>query len=181
MGGNIVEDRANHEQDQFGVVMKKQQKQKEEEEKAEQLRQDKEAEKQRRKEEARKAKEEAYANEHWHEEGQAALPPDPAILFAGPKALEELEATQDAWDQGGSNWWDKDKGKEWWNGGDGGGDSSWTCDKNKDDSWWPAEGSWGENKPPTEQTDGWEESKSSRRKKDRTKDNGDKGKDGKGK
>lgn len=152
---NIIEDRANHEKEEWGTVKNKKQakeerKIKDEEEKKEQERLQKEEEKQRREAERKAAKEAREAeraakrgkgggkNGSHAEGGASALPPDPAILFAGtkPQSEENHGASQENW-QG--QWWENsgdkwnDKSWEWqesWHGED------WGGSKAENDDWW---------------------------------------------
>ncbi|CAJ1406078.1 unnamed protein product [Effrenium voratum] len=142
---NIVEDRANHEKEDWGTVKNKKQakeerKIKEEEAKKEQERVQKEEEKQ-RKEAERKAAKEAREAERANKRGgkggkngaemhgASALPPDPAILFAGTKPTEpESSESWQWWESSGDKW----AGKSWdwqesWHGDDWGSkaDAGW--------------------------------------------------------
>jgi len=146
---NIIEDRANHEQEEWGTVKKKKQakeerKLKEEEDKKEQERLEKEQEKQRREAE-RKAAKEAREAERAKRGGKggkngtepempaASLPPDPAILFAGTKQSSDDQEWQGGqwWESGGNASWNS-KSWEW---------ESWRDDWNSskgqaEDGWW---------------------------------------------
>mmetsp|Transcript_62559 Transcript_62559/g.146748 ORF Transcript_62559/g.146748 Transcript_62559/m.146748 type:complete len:754 (+) Transcript_62559:68-2329(+) len=146
---NIVEDRANHEQEEWGTVKNKKQakeerKLKEEEDKKEQERLAKEEEKQRKeaeRQERKAAKEAREAERSKRGKGSgkngesdmpaASLPPDPAILFAGTKPTKQPNE-EDAW-EGGGPWWENgekwNKSWEW---------ESWHDDwsKPQDDGWW---------------------------------------------
>lgn len=175
---NIIEDRANHEKEEWGTVKNKKQakeerKIKEEEEKKEQERLQKEQEKQRRESERKAAKEAREAerakrggkggkNGTEADGGASALPPDPAILFAGAKPTQNVESDQSA-SQGNwqEQWWensgDKWNGKSWewqenwqedWSENKNGGKSwewqeswqeDWSGNKAENDKWW---GSW---------------------------------------
>jgi len=121
---NIIEDRANHEKEEWGTVKNKKQTKEEkkikEEEKKEQERLEKEAEKHRKEAERKAAKEAERANKRSGKGGKngmdadvgaSALPPDPAILFAGTKT-SNVES-----DQWPGQWWegsgDKWNGKSW--------------------------------------------------------------------
>ncbi|CAE7560315.1 unnamed protein product [Symbiodinium sp. CCMP2592] len=146
---NIVEDRANHEQEEWGTVKNKKQakeerKLKEEEDKKEQERLEKEQEKQRREAE-RKAAKEAREAERAKRGGKggkngtepempaASLPPDPAILFAGTK-----QSSDDQEWQGGGQWWES------------GGNASWNSKSWEWESW---RDDWNSSKGQAE--DGW--------------------------
>jgi len=122
---NIIEDRANHEQDEWGTVKNKKQAKEEkqtkiEEEKIEQERKEKEEEKQRREAEKRAVREQrdldratrgkgknANAADEDNSAAVTSLPPDPAILFAGPKPPGMSQSGK-----GAGNW----QGEEWWDG-----------------------------------------------------------------
>jgi len=126
---NIVEDRANHEQSQWGTVktkkqVKEEKRLKEEDEKREQDRIEREMEKQRKEADKRAAKEHArqayLAREVAGAVEPASLPPDPAILFANPKPGVMFgdvgQSNDDEWWEGagsGSTW----EGQEWMNKG----------------------------------------------------------------
>lgn len=148
---NIIEDRANHGQTDWGTVKNKKQakeekKIKEEEEKKEQERLEKEAEKQRRDAERRAQREQRELERAGRGKGNhkndvlpaeeiqtavSALPPDPAILFAGPKPaaskLEQNHGPEDWKDE----WWDGAADVANWNGKDW----DWQQEKWTDGDW----------------------------------------------
>eukprot|EP00403_Amphidinium_massartii_P034177 CAMPEP_0178452620 /NCGR_PEP_ID=MMETSP0689_2-20121128/44346_1 /TAXON_ID=160604 /ORGANISM="Amphidinium massartii, Strain CS-259" /LENGTH=797 /DNA_ID=CAMNT_0020078347 /DNA_START=11 /DNA_END=2401 /DNA_ORIENTATION=+ len=142
---NILEDRANHEQTSWGVVKNKKQlkdekKAREEEEKAEQERLAKEMEKQAKEAKKKAAKEQAALKATGQKGGNtnddfgASLPPDPAILFAGPNP--KREGNQD-------EWWKEDENWNSWKGGSWKNDSSWEDNHGGgrgQDDWWSKEG-----------------------------------------
>lgn len=164
---NIIEDKANHGTEAWGEVkskkqMKEEKKIREEEERKEQEAMERELEKQRKEAEKRARKEaERQArgqrnrggeDEVWAAEategGSAALPPDPAILFAGskPGALPPTENNDDWWDGNWDSWDDNDKtsksGKDqdWnWNSHNWNKNDDWGVDEGgngKADEWW---------------------------------------------
>lgn len=179
---NIIEDRVNHEQTSFAEVktkkqVKEEKKLQEEEAKLEaellekeRKQVEKEAEKQQREYERAARAAAGHKSGGWdsggwgedsygHEEvsgSTAALPPDPAILFAGSKAAAgaysagtgsgaNWEAGTGEWGlKGGENdddWWEKGKKDNWWekgteqwgNSNSKGGDD-W--EKGKGEDWW---------------------------------------------
>merc|ERR1719282_128357 len=129
---NIIEDRANHEQSDWGVVrtkkqVKEEKKLKEEEDKKEQDKVEKELEKQRKDAEKRAQKEfermlggkngqknsgkdgnKNYDAMQDINSGSATLPPDPAILFAGPKPAGNRDSERSK-----DEWWDGVVGNYW--------------------------------------------------------------------
>jgi len=172
---NIIEDKANHEQDSWGVVRtKKQQKEerkiKEEEEKHEKDRIEKELEKKRRDAEKREraawhaghkyaGSESFKENSHHSTSGDAvietavgtstALPPDPAILFACPLPAEGRETMPE--ENNSDEWWEDSRG-----GGNYWDESKSTWDWKQGQGKWD-DSTWGNSKDGTHEThqDGW--------------------------
>lgn len=155
---NIIEDKANHGVEDWGEVkskkqLKEEKKIRDEEERKEQEAMEKELERQ-RKEAEKRAKKDAerqrgqrgghrndYDYDDWGGEaapadgGKVALPPDPAILFAGSKPTEEAP------EKGNDDWWDD----KWDQGWDGGAKSTSRKDKDWEEDWkWKGQ-SWDEN------------------------------------
>lgn len=154
---NIIEDKANHESDSWGEVktkkqIKEEKAQKEEEERKEQERIERELEKQRKQAEKRAQKERdqqwnsGYSNQGHRGGGEdpaggnAVLPPDPAILFAGPKPTA---GGQDA-EAGKGDWWNGVMGGKWDGQNEGKDGENWDNGKDWQQGDWQAgqDGDW---------------------------------------
>jgi len=151
---NIIEDKANHGVEDWGEVkskkqLKEEKKIREEEERKEQEATERELEKQRKEAEKRAKKDaerqrgqrgghgndDGWSGEAPADGGKVALPPDPAILFAGSKPTEEAP------EKGGDDWWDD----KWDQGWDAGAKGAPRKGEDWEEDWkWKGQG-WGEN------------------------------------